>query len=145
MQMPDFQLFWIRWWWHPCRWASIPRPNTISAVSPRCSSVNTFPLKHIHHPRWRRRRYERGFPNCTTQGWTLEFGWNPWHTSMSSWTFLTMQIMPVSMSICKLPNIILWHNGLELSDISEFEDYMTTSSNEDIPPLEDVGYWKYYG
>ena len=35
----------------------------------------------------------------------------------------------------------LYYNTLELSDISEFEDLMTTSSNEDIPTLEDaIGY-----
>ena len=32
--------------------------------------------------------------------------------------------------------IILQH----LSDISEFEDLMTTSSDEDIPPLDDISY-----
>ena len=29
---------------------------------------------------------------------------------------------------------------LDLSDISEFEDLMTTSSNEEIPALNDIGY-----
>ena len=32
--------------------------------------------------------------------------------------------------------------SLDLSDISEFEDYMDTSSNEGIPALEDTLYWK---
>ena len=31
-------------------------------------------------------------------------------------------------------------DSLDLSDISEFEDYMVTSSNEDIPALEDTLY-----
>ena len=31
---------------------------------------------------------------------------------------------------------------LDISDISKFEDLMTMSSNEDIPPLKDVGYCK---
>ena len=31
----------------------------------------------------------------------------------------------------------LFHNTLDLSDISEFEDLMTTSSDEDIPVLDD--------
>ena len=35
----------------------------------------------------------------------------------------------------------LYHNTLDLSDISEFKDLMTTSSNEDIPALDDeIGY-----
>ena len=32
------------------------------------------------------------------------------------------------------------YNTLDLSDISEFEDLMTTSSDEDIPDLDDIGY-----
>ena len=44
------------------------------------------------------------------------------------------------MPIFRLHNlIILWY--LDLSDISMFEDLMTTSSNEDIPALDEVGYW----
>ena len=33
-----------------------------------------------------------------------------------------------------------YYDTLDLSDISEFEDLMTTSSNEDIPVLNDIGY-----
>ena len=33
-----------------------------------------------------------------------------------------------------------YYDTLDLSDISEFEDLMTTSSNEDIPALDDIGY-----
>ena len=36
----------------------------------------------------------------------------------------------------------LYYDTLDLSDISEFEDMMTTSSNEDIPSFDEVGYWK---
>ena len=32
----------------------------------------------------------------------------------------------------------LYHDMLDLSDISDFKDVMTTSSDEDIPPLDDV-------
>ena len=38
-----------------------------------------------------------------------------------------------------------YYDTLDLSDISEFEDLMITSSNEDIPALNDIGYWKDYG
>ena len=35
----------------------------------------------------------------------------------------------------------LYYDTLDLSDISEFEDLMTTSSDEDIPALDkDIGY-----
>ena len=33
-----------------------------------------------------------------------------------------------------------YNNTLDLSDTSEFEDLMTTSSDEDIPALDEVGY-----
>ena len=33
-----------------------------------------------------------------------------------------------------------YYDTLDISDISEFEDIMTTSSDEDIPPLKDIGY-----
>ena len=31
--------------------------------------------------------------------------------------------------------------SLDLSDISDYEDYMTMSSDEDIPGMENVPYW----
>ena len=34
----------------------------------------------------------------------------------------------------------LYYDALDISNISEFEDIMTTSSDKDIPPLEDIGY-----
>ena len=34
----------------------------------------------------------------------------------------------------------LYYDTLDLSDISEYEDLMTASSDEDIPALEDIGY-----
>ena len=35
-----------------------------------------------------------------------------------------------------------YHNTLDLSNISELEDLMTTSIDEDIPALDDeIGYW----
>ena len=33
-----------------------------------------------------------------------------------------------------------YYDTLDLSNISEFEDLMTTSSNEDFPALDDIGY-----
>ena len=42
---------------------------------------------------------------------------------------------------CPYLDYTLYYNTLDLSDISEFEDLMTTSSDEDIPTLEDaIGY-----
>ena len=45
--------------------------------------------------------------------------------------------MPIPMPLGKLPDFLL-HRQPDLSDISEFKDYMVTSSNEDIPTLEDM-------
>ena len=47
--------------------------------------------------------------------------------------------MPIPMPIFGL-HIFINYNTLDLSDISEFEDLMTTSSDEDIPALDNVGY-----
>ena len=33
-----------------------------------------------------------------------------------------------------------YYDTLDLSDISEFEDLITTSSDEDVPALDEVGY-----
>ena len=53
---------------------------------------------------------------------------------------------PVPHGLCPYPcpyvnyQTLSYYNTLDLSDISEFEDVMTSSSNEDIPPLKDIGY-----
>ena len=33
-------------------------------------------------------------------------------------------------------------DSLDLSDISDLEDYIVTSSDEDIPTFEDMPYWE---
>ena len=52
---------------------------------------------------------------------------------------------PVPHSLCPYPCPYMdytstSYNKLDLSDISEFEDLMTTSSDEDIPGLDEIGY-----
>ena len=50
---------------------------------------------------------------------------------------------PVLHKLCPYPcpymgyTSLAYHDTLDLSDISEFEDLMTTSSNEDFPVLDD--------
>ena len=44
---------------------------------------------------------------------------------------------PCPYAKCLLPS---YTNNMDLSDISDFADIMITSSNEDIPALEDVPY-----
>ena len=49
--------------------------------------------------------------------------------------------MSIPMSICLLDyTSSLYYDTLDFSDISDFEDLMTTSSDEDISGLDDVGY-----
>ena len=48
--------------------------------------------------------------------------------------------MSISMSNIQITKTSSYYDALDLSDISEFEDPMTTSSDEDIPALEVVGY-----
>ena len=38
-------------------------------------------------------------------------------------------------------NIPSYMDSLDLSDILDYEDYMVTSSDEDIPGMEEVPYW----
>ena len=48
--------------------------------------------------------------------------------------------------LCPYPYLYLdytsssYYDTMDLSDISKFEDLMTTSSSEDIPALDEVGY-----
>ena len=50
-------------------------------------------------------------------------------------------------NLCQYPcpygsnNIPSYMDSLDLSDILDYEDYMVTSSDEDIPGLEEVPYW----
>ena len=52
----------------------------------------------------------------------------------------------VSHELCPYPCLYLdytsssYYDTFNLSDISEFEDLMTTTSNKDIPTLDDIGY-----
>ena len=41
---------------------------------------------------------------------------------------------------CPYLDYTTYYDTLDLGDILEFEDLMTTSSDEDIPALDDVGY-----
>ena len=57
---------------------------------------------------------EEDFQTVPARGWALEYGRNPWQTSMYSWTFLTTWTMSIPVPIYKLPDIIiLWHTGFK--------------------------------
>ena len=51
------------------------------------------------------------------------------------------QGLPHGLCLYPCPDLpIPYVDSLDLSDISEFEDYMVTSSDEDIPAFEDMPY-----
>ena len=114
--MLNSQLFWGRWWCHPCRCNSIPWQYTTKAAPHRCLPATIFQghPECICYPRSRRRRRGRGLPNSPTWWWTLEYARNPWQTFMHSWTFITTWTVSISMSIFRLLDIIiLWHLGFK--------------------------------
>ena len=104
-----------------CRWLSSSSPST-----PRCSEdaeeeedFQTVPLNDEH---WTSEEipertlciHEHGLPH----------GYCPY---------------PCPYANYQMPSYI---DSLDLSDILDFEDYMVTSSNEDIPAFEDMPYWE---
>ena len=48
--------------------------------------------------------------------------------------------MPVPMSLCMNYETISYMDSLDLRGISDYEDYMVTSSDEEIPGMEEVPY-----
>ena len=61
---------------------------------------------------------------------------------------LSIHEHPLPHGLCPYPcpyvnyQTSAYYDTLDLSNISEFQDIITTSHDEDIPPLEDIGYWK---
>ena len=94
---------------------------------------------HMWQPRWWRRG--RGFQ-------TVSLGDDHWNTEEIPDRYLCIHKHSVPHELCPhpCPNMNYtsssYYNTLDLIDISEFEDLMTASSNEDVPVLnEDLGYW----
>ena len=72
---------------------------------------------------------------------------NHWTTEEIPGRHLYIHEHSVPHSLCPYPCPYMdytstsYHDTLDLSDISEFKDLMTTSSDEDIPALDDeIGY-----
>ena len=72
---------------------------------------------------------------------------NHWTTEVIPDRHLCIHKHSIPHSLCPYPcpymyyTSTLYHDTLDLSDISEFEDLMTTSSDEHIPALDDeIGY-----
>ena len=69
---------------------------------------------------------------------------NHWTTDQISDRHLCIHKHSLPHSLCPYPCLYMdytpasYQDMLDLSDISDFEDVMTTSSDEDVPALEDV-------
>ena len=69
-----------------------------------------------------------------------------WNTEEIPDRHLCIHEKPIPHELCPyacpyLDYTFSWYyDTLELSDISKFEDLMTTSSDEDLPALDEVGY-----
>ena len=95
---------------------------------------------HLYHVWWPRNRWRR-FQIVPLYD-------NHWTTEEIPDRHLCIHKHSVPHSLCPYPCPYMdytstsYHNMLGLSDISEFEDLMTISSDEDIPGLDDqIGYW----
>ena len=111
-------------------------------IPPVCTTKMLFnehhPPKHVHHIRQRRKRYGRGFPNCTLKD-------EQWNLKEIPDRPMCIHEHSLAHGLCPYPCPFAnyqtsYYDTLDLSDISEFEDIMTTSSDEDIPPLKEIGY-----
>ena len=94
---------------------------------------------YICHPRSRRRGHGGGFPNSAldNEHWDME--------EIPDGT-LCVHEHALPHGLCPYPcpyvnyQTSSYYDTLDISNISEFKDIMTTSSDEDIPLLEDIGY-----
>ena len=141
MQKIDRQLLW--WWWHHRRWYSFPLQCTTSTVPCTWSMVTIFQVHPLcFYSPGRRRRIRRGGgggpPNHFVGWWTLDNWRNSRQTIMYTWTFFYHTDYAHIYVPFWLPNLLLFQNH-GLSDISKFKELMTTSSDEDIPALNDIG------
>ena len=79
--------------------------------------------------------------------WTVPLDDEHWATKEVSDRTLCIHEHALPHGLCLYPcpyTYYLIHSyadGLDLSDISNFEDIMITSSNEDVPALLDMPYW----
>ena len=106
-----YSSFW--WCWYLRRWSSFSQYQSTNNTS------QTQPLTiNFQNNSWcpgiPRRRWRRGFPDCTLGWWTLDYWRRPQQNFMHTWTFLTTWTMPVPMPICKLPaSFLCWDHGFE--------------------------------
>ena len=94
--------------------------------------------QHTRTLRWRR------FPNSTYRRWTFTTDIVPERT-------FCIHKNGLPNNVCQHPcpygnnNTASYMNSLDFSDISNYEDYMmTTSDDEELPGLEEVPYWHFW-
>ena len=122
-----------------------PSPNSTPPVQyhtdPFQHSLSKCTLNAYVTLESRRRGCGRGFPNTTPWWWILGYGRDPWQTLMYSWTCLTTWTLPIPVSICKLPDIvILWLTGFKQHlRIQGYNDHIQQWRH---PSTQDIGYYK---
>ena len=115
-------------------------PSKTSALLPNLYSWQfrewPGPRQHTRILRWGRR-----FPNSTYGWWTLDDRYGTWKNILYAWKW-------VSNNVCQYPcpygnsNSASYMDSLDLSDISNYKDFMmTTSDDEELPGLEEVPNW----
>ena len=111
IQMANIWFF--RWCWYLRRWSCFSQyqstNNTSQTKALTINFQNNFWCLGIPRRRWR-----RGFPDCTLGWQTLDYWRRPQQNFMHTQTFLTTWTMPIPMPICKLPaSFLCWDHGFE--------------------------------
>ena len=137
--------------WHQLTFSSSDDEDTLTVDSPSPSSIAPLqnPIDFLQQPcstcilaicdDLDSEEEEEDFPTVSLED-------NHWTTEEILDRHLCIHEQSVLHELCTYPCPYLdyasssYYNTLDLSDISEFEDVMTTSSDEDIPALDDVGY-----
>ena len=85
------------------------------------------------------RRWRGRLPDGTPRWWTLGFWRNTWKTLCIHEHGLTQGLCPYPCSYANYP-MPSYMDSLDLSDISDYENFMVTSNDEDIPGMEEIPY-----
>ena len=97
-----------------------------------------LPLKPVHHPR-QEEDMEEDFQTVLLED-------EHWNMEEIPDRCLCIHEHSLPHGLCPYPcpyvnyQTSSYYDTLDLSNISKFEDLATTSSDEDIPPLKDIGY-----
>ena len=141
--MLNFQLFFGRWWCHPCRCNSITWTIHHQSSTKEMPSSNLLPSACCMHV-----TLEAGEEEDEEDFQIVPLNDEHWDMEEIPDRHSCIHEHSLPHRLCPYPcpysdyQASSYYITLDLSDISEFEDLMTTSSEEDFPALNDIGYWK---